>query len=80
MSKNIRVTVVATGLGQPLTQEEPVPMRVVNPQPTAEAPNYADFEQPTRQRKRAVGDALGRPDDQSFDLLDIPAFLRRQAD
>ena len=55
-------------------------MRVVNPQPTAEAPNYADFEQPTRQRKRAVGDSLARPDDQSFDLLDIPAFLRRQAD
>jgi cell division protein FtsZ len=80
MTKNIRVTVVATGLGQPLTQEEPVPMRVVNPQPTAEAPNYSDFDQPTRQRKRAVGDALGRPDDQSFDLLDIPAFLRRQAD
>ena len=80
MSKNFRVTVVATGLGQPLALEEPVPMRVVEPKPTAEVPNYADFEQPTRQRKRAVGDALGRPDDQSFDLLDIPAFLRRQAD
>ncbi len=80
MSKNIRVTVVATGLGQPLAQQEPVPMRVVDPTPTAEAPNYSDFEKPTRQRQRAAGDLPGQPDEPSFDLLDIPAFLRRQAD
>jgi cell division protein FtsZ len=80
MTKNIRVTVVATGLGQPLAQQEPVPMRVVDPTPTAEAPNYSDFEKPTRQRQRAAGDLPGQPDEPSFDLLDIPAFLRRQAD
>jgi hypothetical protein len=31
-------------------------------------------------RKRAVGDQLTDGGDTSFDLLDVPAFLRRQAD
>ena len=42
-------------------------------------PNYADLDKPTYQRQRAVGDGL-RADTDSEDLLDIPAFLRRQAD
>jgi hypothetical protein len=31
-------------------------------------------------RQRAVGDQLTDGGDSSFDLLDVPAFLRRQAD
>jgi cell division protein FtsZ len=54
------------------------PMRMVSRKPAAN-PNYADLDKPTYQRQRAVGDGL-RPETESEDLLDIPAFLRRQAD
>jgi hypothetical protein len=37
------------------------------------------LDKPTVQRQRAVGDGL-RTEVASEDLLDIPAFLRRQAD
>ncbi len=77
MSKEIRVTVVATGLGQPAGFAEN-PMRVVR-RSSGREPNYADLEKPTVQRKRAVGDGLAGSE-ASADLLDIPAFLRRQAD
>jgi cell division protein FtsZ len=55
------------------------PMRVVSRSKPATNPNYADLDKPTYQRQRAVGDGL-RPESDSEDLLDIPAFLRRQAD
>jgi cell division protein FtsZ len=55
------------------------PMRVVSRAKPAMNPNYADLDKPTYQRQRAVGDGL-RADTDSEDLLDIPAFLRRQAD
>jgi cell division protein FtsZ len=41
--------------------------------------DYAALDKPTVQRQRAVGDGL-RVDTDPEDLLDIPAFLRRQAD
>jgi len=80
MSKDFRVTVVATGLGQPLAKPQPVPMRVVDPVPSADTPNYADFERPPRQRQQGMGDNQSQAQEPSLDLLDIPAFLRRQAD
>ena len=43
------------------------------------AGDYAALDKPTVQRQRAVGDGL-QADVDSEDLLDIPAFLRRQAD
>jgi cell division protein FtsZ len=56
------------------------PMRMVSRSKAASSnPNYADLDKPTYQRQRAVGDGL-RPESDSEDLLDIPAFLRRQAD
>ncbi len=92
MSNTVRVTVVATGLGKPLAVAEQPPMRVVRreapaPRPEEHAqaqqdePNYHAFEQPTvhRQSKRAVGDGLADSALQD-DILDVPAFLRRQAD
>ena len=48
----------------------------------AAAPDYSRFEAPAASRhrqQRAVGDGL-RPDLPDEDVLDIPAFLRRQAD
>ena len=54
------------------------PMRVVRRSPMSNS-DYAALDKPTVQRQRAVGDGL-RPDTDPEDLLDIPAFLRRQAD
>jgi cell division protein FtsZ len=90
MSNQIRVTVVATGLGKPVARAAPQPvaaaaiappltMRVVRPKAPMAPTDYAILDKPTVQRQRAVGDGL-RSDPDSEDLLDIPAFLRRQAD
>jgi len=76
MSNTIRVTVVATGIGHPVARQQPT-MQVVRRTPSGEV-NYHELDKPTIQRKRAVGDVGLAPD--SEELLDIPAFLRRQAD
>ena len=91
MTNQIRVTVVATGLGRPAARPAAQPaaqvvappqpnMRVVRQQrPAPAATDYALLDKPTVARQRAVGDGL-RTDMESEELLDIPAFLRRQAD
>ncbi len=77
MTDMIRVTVVATGLGKQAAAEAPI--RIVA-RPAAQAePNYQTLDKPTVQRQRAVGDGLAGAGLKE-DLLDIPAFLRRQAD
>jgi cell division protein FtsZ len=93
MSNQIRVTVVATGLGKPVARSIPAQqpaqmaavmapqptMRMVRPRSPMAPTDYAMLDRPTVQRQRAVGDGL-RSEMESEDLLDIPAFLRRQAD
>ena len=79
MKDKIRVTVVATGLGQQAVQAGS-PMRVVRRTAAASEPNYQQLDKPTVQRKRAVGDGLEEGGGLQEELLDIPAFLRRQAD
>jgi cell division protein FtsZ len=101
LSDEMRVTVVATGLGRPevaaavrspygrevptLSKAAPQPaqaqepaMRVVPRRPLTAA-DYAALDKPAVQRQRAVGDGL-HGSAESEDVLDIPAFLRRQAD
>jgi cell division protein FtsZ len=96
LTNQVRVTVVATGLGRPAVAARPVqprealagrdhrdargelPMRVVRRAPLTSG-DYAGFDKPTVQRQRAVGDGL-HPEAEGEELLDIPAFLRRQAD
>jgi len=94
MGSNIRVTVVATGLGrglrlvQPINRphREPEPAIATQQIPSRSAlagadPDWRNFELPTHKRKQqaAVGhDVVDSQED--YDLLDIPAFLRRQAD
>ena len=78
MAHEIRVTVVATGLGQPLAQAER-PVKVVR-RTVAGEPNYADLDRPTVHRRRAVGDDVTALGEDFEELLDVPAFLRRQAD
>jgi cell division protein FtsZ len=96
MKDELRVTVVATGLGRTATKA--AAPAVSAPQPGAAArrhadvklvaarvrqapPDYSHLDRPAVQRhqaQRAVGDGLRAP--VSEDVLDIPAFLRRQAD
>jgi len=78
MTDRIRVTVVATGLGQQAANAES-PMRIVRRPAAQSEPNYQSLDKPTVQRQRAVGDGLEGNGLQE-ELLDIPAFLRRQAD
>ncbi len=75
----LRVTVVATGLGQqPGVTDRPRPVRQA-PRPRPRGNDYREFDAPAVTRKQAVGDDIaGSPTDQQ--MLDIPAFLRRQAD
>ena len=83
MHDELRVTVVATGLGIGHREEEekqPEPVQLVQRKKSGEV-NYAALERPAVIRNRAAGDPLPPPavsDD--MDYLDIPAFLRRQAD
>ena len=78
MTDRIRVTVVATGLGKQAANSES-PMRIVRRPAAQTEPNYQTLDKPTVQRQRAVGDGLDGNGLQE-ELLDIPAFLRRQAD
>ncbi len=77
MTDMIRVTVVATGLGRQAATEAPI--RIVARAAAQAEPNYQTLDKPTVQRQRAVGDGLAGSGLKE-DLLDIPAFLRRQAD
>ncbi len=77
MTDMIRVTVVATGLGKQAAAEAPI--RIVARAAAQAEPNYQTLDKPTVQRQRAVGDGLAGAGLKE-DLLDIPAFLRRQAD
>ncbi|MCG8426347.1 MAG: cell division protein FtsZ [Chromatiales bacterium] len=97
MSDELRVTVVATGLGEAagIQQEQPqvqlqeaAPVRLVNSDIVDYSPNapsaaeYRDLDSPTvvrkdRQTAKSYVEAAQRND---MDYLDIPAFLRRQAD
>jgi cell division protein FtsZ len=78
MTDRIRVTVVATGLGKQAANSES-PMRIVRKPATQTEPNYQTLDKPTVQRQRAVGSGVESNGLQE-ELLDIPAFLRRQAD
>lgn len=82
MGDEIRVTVVATGLGN---VEAEKPRKVVdNTQKKVAgdgAVDYGDFDKPTVMRKAAsdLGEN-GPAGKKDLEYLDIPAFLRRQAD
>ncbi len=75
MSGEVRVTLVATGLGTVQRQEQK-PYRVVRT--GTGTTDYEELDTPTVIRKRRDDDTgLG---DDSVEYLDIPAFLRKQAD
>ena len=75
MSGEMRVTIVATGLGQAAPAET---SRIKLVQGAGGAVDYKALDQPTYKRQQSTFNAPGAADDASY--LDIPAFLRRQAD
>jgi cell division protein FtsZ len=102
MHDELRVTVVATGLGEEEIVEIPRPEMDVVPAPKAvvtepeeaaaqfaeaapahrnAASSYDNLEVPTAIRRRQEQKTAAQPmEKQDMDYLDIPAFLRRQAD
>ena len=76
MSGDIRVTIVATGLGN-MVKEDASRIKLV--QNADVNVDYKDFERPTVMRNQAP-EAEEETTSSDTDYLDIPAFLRRQAD
>ena len=86
MGDEIRVTVVATGLGRPEEEVRPVAVaaaRTAKVMHNNGEVDYAALEKPTVTRRpmtEATARKLDLRQEADLDYLDIPAFLRRQAD
>lgn len=92
MTNELRVTVVATGLGSihkaaaPVKDNKPAPTKVIvdNTRRAAPPVDYSTLDRPAHLRANAHSSnaaALAAPlGDKELEYLDIPAFLRRQAD
>jgi cell division protein FtsZ len=80
LEDELRVTVVATGLGEKAGRAVEREVRLVVPSPTGEV-DYKRFDTPTVMRKQPPKEepAMANLEGED-DYLDIPAFLRRQAD
>ena len=75
----LRVTVVATGLGKDRILADSS-LAAVKPEKNGEV-DYKKLDRPTAIRKKVVGDSVEIPvDKDSMEYLEIPAFLRRQND
>lgn len=78
MSGEMRVTIVATGLGH-VTREDLPRVKLAHEGAGNARLDYKDLERPTVIRNKVVASNAGLSS-QDPDYLDIPAFLRRQAD
>jgi cell division protein FtsZ len=80
MRDELRVTVVATGLGQePRKQQTEKAVSLVQKTRTGEV-DYRKLDKPTVTRRQTQKVTAGGNHVEDLDYLDIPAFLRRQAD
>jgi cell division protein FtsZ len=82
LEDRLRVTMVATGLGGSGGRQQNKPLAVVRTG-TDEAPlnvNYGELDAPAVIRKRGRDAAVQAMKQSGVDMLDIPAFLRKQAD
>lgn len=83
MSEEIKVTVVATGLGDVVEMTKPVKV-VDNSAAKATASRDYNLDHPTVMRQKSAEEAKPAEnvstEKKDMDYLDIPAFLRRQAD
>jgi len=84
LEDNLRVTIVATGLGKPISRQQPRPMAVVSQRTgTDNMPidvDYDALDQPAVIRRRNRDATIAAMQQQGVEMLDIPAFLRKQAD
>lgn len=83
MQDELRVTLVATGLGSPVKQAAPErpSVRVVDAAPRRVVGSDLDgLERPTALRRGEGNLAVDYAAHSGIDVLDIPAFLRKQAD
>lgn len=92
LTDEMRVTVVATGLGRGKEELAAPEIRMVEPfavpakaeSKPAESINYNDLDRPAVNRKNQIAAERFEPRSNAvgddMDYLDIPAFLRRQAD
>jgi cell division protein FtsZ len=83
MADRLRVTMVATGLGQPLGRAQSRPLSVVKTGTDVgpvEVVDYTQLETPAVIRRRNRESTIEAMRQSGVDLLDIPAFLRKQAD
>jgi len=81
MSGELRVTVVATGLGNGAAAQAEQPVRLVVNRASNGEVDYGVLERPTVLRNQPPSqERFNKETDGSLDYLDIPAFLRRQAD
>lgn len=100
MENEVRVTVVATGIGRPAQGLRVVETPAIHTAPVArqpmsaaraaaaagvaaaatQAPDYRQYDQPTVNRRTNSGVQAAVRAMTDTELLDIPAFLRRQAD
>ncbi|MCK4708543.1 MAG: cell division protein FtsZ, partial [Gammaproteobacteria bacterium] len=83
-SGELRVTLVATGLGsskKKVVVESEIATPIIKPGKMGKV-EYAELDKPIGMRgKKIVGDTIEIPEDkESMEYLEIPAFLRRQAD
>ena len=76
----IRVTMVATGLGRNEAPADAPSIAAVKPELNGQV-DYKKLDRPTAIRQKVAGDSIELPQDkESMEYLEIPAFLRRQAD
>jgi len=75
MREELRVTIVATGLGQ---EKRKQPYKIVKT--GTGTTDYERLDTPTVIRNRRTAPGLGNKGDGGIEYLDIPAFLRKQAD
>jgi cell division protein FtsZ len=82
MEDRLRVTMVATGLGGAVNrhQQKPLIMVKTGTDATPIDVNYGDLEAPAVMRRRSRDAAVEAMKQSGVDMLDIPAFLRKQAD
>lgn len=82
MEDSLRVTMVATGLGSPVRQTQAKPMQIIRtgtdnyPIAMSEEEDTPNVIRPNDRRARTIK----AYEDSGVDALDIPAFLRKQAD
>ena len=79
MTGELRVTVVATGLGQEKVSMAEHPVKLVVDKNKDGQVDYGQLDKPTVIRNKVAGDRFSEAEN-GMDYLDIPAFLRRQAD